>query len=187
MPKRKVKEDKPRKKLGKTQILLPPIAAGGATLIGLVIMHFIPPPPVLGVCLKPGSIDSFNVYSRVQILVDKHMRLLPDDVGKNPKNGGECVRVIHTDKIGNVIHVQYVRPIRLTMEDFMKIYSYDNKTITVIDNSTGSLKREVLILDNYDIQYSYFSEKGEFTKVHDLLRIPPFTNNMVARLELISK
>ena len=187
MPKRKVKEDKPRKKLGKKQFLLPPIAAGAATLIGLLIMHFIPPPHVLGVCLKPGSIDSFNIYPRVQIFVDKHVKLLPDDVGKNPKNGVECVRVIHTDKIGNVIHIQYVRPIRLTMEDFMKIYSYDNKTITVIDNSTGSLKREVLILDNYDIQYSYFSEKGEFTKVQDLLRIPPFTNNMVARLELISK
>jgi hypothetical protein len=187
MPKRKVKEDKPRKKLGKKQILLPPVAAGAATLIGLLIMHFIPTPPVLGICLKPGSIDSFNVYPRVQIFVDKHMRLLPDDVGKNPKNGGECVRVIHTDKIGDVIHIQYVRPIRLTMEDFMKIYSYDNKTITVIDNSTGSPKREVLILDNYDIQYSYFSERGEFTKVRDLLSIPPFTNNMVARLELISK
>ncbi|HJT48716.1 MAG TPA: hypothetical protein VJ729_11090 [Nitrososphaeraceae archaeon] len=187
MPKRKVKEDKPRKKLGRKQILLPPVAAGAATLIGLLIMHFIPTPSVLGICLRPGSIDSFNVYPRVQIFVDKHMRLLPDDVGKNPKNGGECVRVIHTDKIGNVIHIQYVRPIRLTMADFMKIYSYDNKTITVIDNSTGSPKREVLILDNYDIQYSYFSERGEFTKVLNLPSIPPFTNNMVARIELISK
>jgi hypothetical protein len=73
------------------------------------------------------------------------------------------------------------------MADFMKIYSYDNKTITVIDNSTGSPKREVLILDNYDIQYSYFSERGEFTKVLNLPSIPPFTNNMVARIELISK
>ena len=187
MPKRKVKEDKPRKKLGKKQILLPPVAAGAATLIGLLIMHFIPLPPVLGVCLKPGSIDSFNIYSRVQIFVDKHVRLLPDDVGKNPKNGIECVRVIHTDKIGNVIHIQYVRPIRLTLEDFMKIYSYDNKTISVIDNSTGSPKREILTLGNYDIQYSYFSEKGEFTKVYDLSKMPPFTNNMIARLELISR
>src|ERR1051325_11999507 len=173
MPKRKVKEHTPRKKLGKTQILVPPIAAGAASLIGLLIMHFIPPPHVLGVCLMPGSIDSFNVYPRVQIFVDKHMRLLPDDVGKNPKNGGECVRVIHTDKIGNVIHVQYVRPIRLTMEDFMKIYSYDNKTITVIDNSTRTLERQTLTLKNYNIQYSYFSEKG-FTAVDIPSKIPPF-------------
>ncbi|HZA06288.1 MAG TPA: hypothetical protein VE619_01175, partial [Nitrososphaeraceae archaeon] len=113
--------------------------------------------------------------------------LLPDDVGKNPKNGGECTRVIHTDKVGNIIHIQYVRPIRLTIEDFMKIYSYDNKTISVIDNSTGSPKREVLTLANYDIQYSYFSEKREFTKIQDLSKAPPFTNDMLARLELISK
>jgi hypothetical protein len=187
MPKRKVKEDKPRKKLGKKQILLPPVAAGAATLIGLLVMHFIPPLPVLGICLKPGSIDPFNVYSRVQIFVDKHERLLPDNVGKNPKNGIECVRVIHTDKIGNVIHIQYLRPIRLTMADFMKIYSYDNKTISVIDDSTGSPKKEILTLGNYDIQYSYFSEKGEFTQVYDLSKMPPFTNNMIARLELISR
>jgi hypothetical protein len=187
MPKRKVKEDKPRKKLGKKQILLPPIAAGAATLIGLVIMHFVPAPPILSICLKADSMDTFNVYPRIEIIVDKHPKLLPNDIGKQPKNGGECMRVIHTDRIGNVIHIQYIRPIRLTMEDFMKIYAYDNRTITVIDNSSGSLERQMLILRNYDIQYSYFSEKGEFTKVENPSKIPPFTNNMVARLDFISK
>src|SRR5437870_9096175 len=142
MPKRKVKEEKPKKKLGKKQILLPPIAAGASTLIGLLIMHFIPPPSVLGICLKPDSVETFNVYSRIGIIVNKHTKLLPNDIGKQPKNGTECLRVIHTDKIGNVIHIQYVRPIRLTMQDFMKIYSYDNRTITVIDNSTRILERQ---------------------------------------------
>ena len=176
MPNRKVKEDKPRKKLRMKQILLPPIAAGVATLIGLVIMHFVPPPAILGTCLKPDSVDAFNVYPRIEIIVDKQ-----------PKNGGECLRVIHTDKIGNVFHIQYLRPIRLSMEDFMKIYSYDNRTITVIDNSSGSSERQILTLRNYDIQYSYFSEKGEFTKVENPSKIPPFTNNLVARLNLTSK
>ena len=187
MPKRKVKEDKPRKKLGKKQILLPPIAAGVSTLIGLVIMHFVPPPSILGTCLKPDSADSFNIYPRIEITVDKHPKLLSSDIGKQPKNGGECLRVIHTDRIGNVFHIQYVRPIRLTMEDFMKIYSYDNRTITVIDNSSGSSERQILTLGNYYIQYSYFSEKGEFTKVENSSKLPPFTNNMVARLDLTSK
>ena len=150
-------------------------------------MHFVPPPPVLGICLKGENIDTFNVYPRIEIIVDKHTKLLPDDVGKQPKNGGQCVRVIHTDKIGNVIHIQYVRPIRLTMKDFMEIYSYDNRTITVIDNSTGSSERQIIPLKNYDIQYSYFSEKGAFTKVAELSTIPPFTNDMVVRLQLSSK
>jgi hypothetical protein len=177
MPKRKVKEDKPRKKIGKKQILLPPIAAGASTLIGLLIMHFIPAPAVLGICLRQDSVNTFNVYSRIEIIVDKHKKLLPN----------ECIRIIHTDKVGDVIHVQYVRPIRLTVQDFMKIYSYDNKTITVIDNSTGRIERQILTLRNYNIHYSYFSEKGEFTNVEVPSRIPPFTNDLVVRLELISK
>src|ERR671939_1295461 len=90
MPKRKVKEDKPKKKLGKKQILLPPIAAGAATLFGLLIMHFIPTPSVLGVCLRADSVNTFNVYSRIELIVDKHAKLLPNDVGKQPKNGTEC-------------------------------------------------------------------------------------------------
>lgn len=187
MPKRKVKEDKPKKKLGKKQILLPPIAAGGATLIGLLIMHFIPTPSVLGVCLRADSVNTFNVYSRIEIIVDGHTKLLPNDVGKQPKSGTECLRVIHTDKIGDLIHIQYVRPIRLTMQDFMKIYSYDNKTITVIDNSTRNMERQTLMLKNYNIQYSYFSEKGEFTMVGSPSKFPPFTNNLLVRLELTSK
>ncbi len=185
MPKRKVKEEKPGKKIGKKQLLIPPIAAGAATLAGLLIMQLFPHPPISGICLNGHDSGTFNVYPRIQIIVDGHSKLLPDNVGKQPKDGRECIHLIHTDGIGNVLHIEYVRPIRLTVEDFMKIYAYDNKTITVIDNSTGI--RQTLQLKNYDIDYSYFSEKGEFTKVQKPSGIPPFTNNLVARIELVSK
>ena len=56
MPKRNVKEDKPKKRLGKKQLLLPPIAAGAATLIGLLIMHFIPTPSVLASVLMQRTV-----------------------------------------------------------------------------------------------------------------------------------
>ena len=46
----------------------------------------------------------------------------------------------------------------------MHLYSFDNKTITVINNETGSLNKEILTLGNYDIKYSYFYENNEFTK-----------------------
>jgi hypothetical protein len=69
----------------------------------------------------------------------------------------------------------------------MQLYSIDNKTITVINNETGSLNKEILTLDNYDIQYSYFSEKNEFTKISNFTLIPPFTKNMVVKIELTSK
>jgi hypothetical protein len=63
----------------------------------------------------------------------------------------------------------------------------DNKTISVIDNETGAINREILTLDNYDIQYSYFSENNEYTKISDLALMPPFTKDMVVRIDLRSK
>jgi hypothetical protein len=112
---------------------------------------------------------------------------MPDDVGKNSKDGKECLRVIRTDAVGDVLHIQYIRPIRLTIDDFMKIYSYDNRTISVIDNSTGTPKKEILTLKDFNIDYSYFSEKGEFTRVTKPSDIPPFTNDLVVRIQLRSK
>jgi hypothetical protein len=186
MPKRKVKEEKLRRKITKKQILLPPIMIGVATLAGIIIMHFVPPPPVLNVCLKGEGVDTFNVFPRVKITVDGQAKLLPDNIGKLGRDGKECLHVIHTDNIGDMLHIQYVRPIRLTMDDFMKIYSYDNRTISVIDNSTGIPKNQVLTLKDFKLEYSYFSERGEF-RVSKPSDIPPFTNNLVVRLRLVSK
>jgi hypothetical protein len=39
----------------------------------------------------------------------------------------------------------------------------------------------------YNPRYSYYSEKKEFTPVSNVSEIPPFTDNMVARFELIPK
>jgi hypothetical protein len=56
-----MKEEKPKKRVSKKQILIPPIAIGASTMAGLLIMQLIPPPPVLGVCLKAHNVDTFNV------------------------------------------------------------------------------------------------------------------------------
>jgi hypothetical protein len=97
------------------------------------------------------------------------------------------LRVISTDDVGDTLHIQYIRPIRLTIADFMKIYAYDNRTISVMDNSTGIPKKEILTLKDYNVEYSYFSEKGEFTRVSKPSDIPPFTNELVVRVHLRSK
>src|SRR5918993_6104808 len=99
MPKRKVKEEKPRKKIGKKQILLPPIMVGAATLAGIIIMQFVPPPPVLDVCLKEHKADTFNVYPRIKIIVDEQTKLLPVNIGRLLKVGKDCLLVIRTDFI----------------------------------------------------------------------------------------
>ena len=67
MPKRRFKPAKPAKKIGKKQLLLPPVMIGVATLAGIIIMQLSPPPPVLDICLKAHNVESFNIYPIVQI------------------------------------------------------------------------------------------------------------------------
>ncbi len=190
MPKRKIKESKPTRRLGRKELLIAPVAMGAATLVALVIIPALAPPPdPTQVCLKAHNVESFQLNPRIEVIVDGDQKMLPDTVGKQPKNGEECLRPIHTDEVGNVIHIEYIRPIRFTMADFMGVYSYDNSTISIVDNSTGSNITQTLTLADYDIQYSYFSELGEFTKVAKPSDVPAFPadNRMVARIELASK
>ena len=191
MPKRKIKEEKPKKKLGKKELLIAPIAMGAATLVALVIIPtFAPPPNSTEVCLKEGqhNIESFQLYPRIEVIVDGKQLMLPDNVGKQPKDGEQCMRPIHTDQVGNVVHIEYIRPIKFTLADFMRIYNMSN-AINVVDNSTGAQVINTLNLTNYNVGYSYFSETGEFTKVAKPSDTPAFpqNNEMVARLELTSK
>ncbi|MDQ3838339.1 MAG: hypothetical protein M3297_03615 [Thermoproteota archaeon] len=188
MPKRKTKEEKPRKKVSTKQILIPPIAIGAATLAGLLIMQLIPPPPVLGICLKAHNVDTFNVRPTVEVIVNGQPKLLPDNVGRELKDGKECLKVIHTDEIGNKLHIQYVRPVRLTMGDFLKVYLVDNNnTISVFDNTTGTPVEQLIDVGDYSPRYSYHSEEKEFTPVSNASAMPPFTDDMVVRFELIPK
>src|SRR5688500_14200759 len=184
VPKRKIKEEKPRKKMGKKQIMIPPIIVGIATLSGFVIMLFFPAPSPVQVCLRSHN-DTFNVYSKIDLVVDGQQRLLPDNIGKM-KDVKECLRVIHTDKVGDEIHVQFVRPVRLTLDDFMKIYSTDNRTISVVDNSTGKDVFKNITLSDYNIYYSYFSE-SQFVKIINLTSSPPLSDTYLARISLVSK
>jgi hypothetical protein len=192
LPKRKIKEEKPRKKLGKKELLIAPIAMGASTLLALVIIPtFAPPPNPTEVCLRPGqhNVESFQLYPRIEVIVDGKQLMLPDNVGKQPKDGEECMRPIHTDQVGDVVHIEYIRPIKFTLADFMRIYNMSN-TINVVDNSTATQNvTRTLNLTNYNIGYSYFSEAGEFTKVSRPSDMPAFPqdNKMVARIELTSK
>jgi hypothetical protein len=191
LPKRRIKEEKPKRKLGKKELLIAPVAMGAATLVALVIIPtFAPPPNPAQVCLKEGqhNIESFQLYPRIEVIVDGKQMMLPDNVGRQPRDGQDCIRPIHTDEVGNVVHIEYIRPIRFTLADFMSIYNMSN-AINIVDNSTGTDIVQTLNLPNYNIEYSYFSEAGQFTKVARPSDMPPFPqdNKLVARVELTSK
>lgn len=188
MPKRKVKEEKPKRKLGKKELLIPPAAMGASILVTLVIIPlFAPPPSPLEVCLKGHNVDTFSIHPIVEVFVNGEPKSLPAGIGNDTVDGKQCLRTIHTDYQGNIIHIEYVRPIRLTLGDFMNIYSPNNRTISVIDNSSRSVTEQILELGDYDISYSYFSENNEFTRVKNSTDVPPFRDNMVSRIEFNSK
>ena len=184
MPKRRIKEDKPKKRIGKKQILIPPIIIGIATFSGLLIIHFFPAPSPIHVCLKSHH-DTFNVHSIINLEIDGQKKLLPDNVGKI-KDGKDCLRVIHTDSIGNEVHVQFVRPVRVTLDDFMKIYTSVNNTIPVVDNTTGRYVYQNFSLADYNINYSYFSE-NKFVKISNLTNSPPLSDTFLGKISLVSK
>ena len=187
MPKRKIKEEKPKKRMGKKEVLIIPIIMGGATLVALLVSQLAPPPDPTGVCLKNHNIETFQLYPRIEFIVDGQTVMMPDTVGKQPKDGKDCLRPMHVDTVGNDMHIEYIRPIRFTMADFMKIYAFDGKTIDVVDNSTGANVTRTLNLSDYNIQYSYYSEENEFTKIPEAKDVPPFTKEMVVRAEFTSK
>ena len=187
MPKRKIKEEKPKKRLGKKEMLIVPIIMGASTLVALLLTQISPPPNPADVCIKNHNVETFQLFPRVEVILDGQPVELPGNVGQQPMHGQECMRPIHTDKIGNDIHIEYIRPVKLSMVDFMHVYEYDNRTITVINNSTGTNVNQVVPVQDYNIQYSYFSEKNEFTKVPNLKSVPPFTKEMVVRMELTHK
>jgi hypothetical protein len=85
------------------------------------------------------------------------------------------------------LHVQYIRPVKLSMPDLMKTYATNNHTINIIDNSTGKYLNKTVNLSKYNVDYSYYSVKGNFTKVNKLENLPPFSNSFLGRIDLISK
>ena len=172
-------------------MLIAPIAIGAGMLATFVIIPtFFPPPSILNVCLKALNIENFQLFPRIQVFVDGKQMWLPADVGRTQQNGKDCVKPIRTDKVGDVVHIEYIRPIRFTVADFMKVYTNNSTTITVVDNSTtpGQSVNRTLNLDEYNIQYSYYSD-GKFIQVPKPSDIPAFPsdNSLVARIELSKK
>ena len=161
---------------------------GASLLVTLVIIPlFAPPPTPLEVCLKGHNVDTFSIHPTIEVSLNGKLKSLPAGIGNDTVDGKACLRTIHTDSQGNIVHIEYVRPIRLTLNDFMKIYSPDNSTVPIMDNSTGQYLERRLNLSDYDISYSYYSEDNEFTKVKNASDLPPFRDNMVSRIELNSK
>lgn len=173
--------------MGKKDLIVLPAVIVVAVLIGFIITHFFPPPNVISVCLKAHNLDPYNVYPRVLLYVDNKQYLFPDTLGHQVINGKDCLHPIHADYVGDLLHIQYIRPVKLTMSDLLKVYSKGTNTINIVDNSTGKYLNKTLDLSKYTIGYSYYTAKGNFTKIGNVADLPPFTNSFLGRFDLVSK
>jgi hypothetical protein len=108
-------------------------------------------------------------------------------LGKGVEKGKECLKVIHADFVGDLLHVQYIRPIKLSMPELLQVYSAGTNTIDVIDNSTGKYLKKTLDLSKFNSSYSYYSVAGNFTKINKTAESPPFSNSFLGRIDLVSK
>jgi hypothetical protein len=187
LPKRKIREEKPKKRLGKKELLIVPVAMGGATLFALVLVPtFWPPPVPIEVCLKAINVETFQLQPRVQVIVDGEPKLLPETIGRETVQGQECIRPIRTDEVGDVVQIEYIRPVRLNIIDFMKVYAYENDTlIDVVDNSTGVLAKQTINLTQTEVEFSYNTDQG-FVSMENLNAFPPFSNDLVVRMNVTS-
>ena len=58
----------------------------------------------------------------MQIFEDDKQKFLPEGVGKEIKDGKEYLHIVHTDEVGDRLHIVYIRPIRLTIADSIFIH-----------------------------------------------------------------
>ena len=68
MPKRRIKEEKPKRKVGKKELLIPVIAMGATTLIAVVIIPSFAPPPLPPRCALKKANITLNPSSFTQEL-----------------------------------------------------------------------------------------------------------------------
>ena len=120
---RKRPEEKKKRKLTKWQLIIPPLLVGGAVGLAIVINIAIAGPPPLEQCLT-GSMSSgdskysFHQHAYLNVTLDGQPFTVPANVGIT----SDCVKPLHTNDTSGMIHSQYVKPVRFTLGDFVKLW-----------------------------------------------------------------
>lgn len=120
---RKRPEEKKKKKLTKWQLILPPILVGAGTGIALVINMAIAGPPPLEQCIpesmpSTGSKYTFHQHAYLNVTLDDQPFTVPANVGIT----SDCVKPLHTNDTSGTIHSVYVKPVKFTLGDFVKLW-----------------------------------------------------------------
>ncbi len=140
-PRKKPVEQK--KKLTKFNLILP-IALGGVGIgIALVINYVTAGPPPLQQCIHTENMP-YHSHAYLNVTLDGKPFTVPANVGITQS----CVKPLHTHSDDGVIHMEFLKPARFTLGDFINLWGLDlNKyDVKIFAKSVGDADfREVSV------------------------------------------
>lgn len=148
MSKHRKRPEEKKKKLTKGQLILVPILVGGGTGIALVINMIIAGPPPLEQCIVRENVSStdskymFHQHAYLTVTLDGEPFTVPANIGIT----SDCIRPLHTNDTSGTIHSEFVKPVKFTLGNFVKLWGlnldqYDVKVL--VKDSVDTDLREV--------------------------------------------
>lgn len=141
---RKRPEEK-KKKLTKRTILLPIVLSAAGTGIAMAINYAIAGPPLLQQCI-PNENMPFHRHAYLNVTLDGKPFTVPADIGI----AQGCVKPLHTHGADGTIHTEFVKPIRFTLGDFIRLWGLNLNQYNVkvfVKEASAADFREVNVAD----------------------------------------
>jgi hypothetical protein len=117
---RKPPQAKKRKKLTKAQLIIPVALGGAGTALAIIINMVLVGPPPLEQCI-PGEEVPFNIRAYLNVTLDGQPFTVPANIGIT----SECITPLHTHDDDGTIHMQFFKPTRFTLGNFIKLWGLD--------------------------------------------------------------
>jgi len=146
MSKHRKRPEEKKKKVTKGQLIIAPILVGVSVGIALVINILITGPPPLEQCITSegdSSTDTkytFHQHAYLNVTLDGVSFTVPANIGIT----SDCIRPLHTTDSSGTIHSEFVKPVKFTLGNFIKLWGlnldqYDVK-ILVKDSADVDLR-----------------------------------------------
>ena len=113
-------EEPKKKKLTKWNLIIPIILGGVGVGIAMVVNLAIAGPPPLEQCI-PSENMPIHHHSKINATLNGEPFTIPANIGLTPG----CVKPLHTHATDGVIHMEFIKPVRFTLGNFIKLWGID--------------------------------------------------------------
>lgn len=160
---RKRPEEKKKKKLTKWQLIFPALLGAAGIGIAFGINYVIAGPPPLEQCI-PNENMSFHQHAYLNVTLDGQPFEVPGNIGIT----SDCVKPLHTHDPDGKIHMEFIKPTRFTLGNFIKLWG--------------------LPLNQYDVKiFVKVSDDTDFQEFNDNIDTLVMSDEMRIRIELTSR